>query len=295
MPPLDRIFGLLFAVFAHRDRSPDFCLDLETLAALAEGRLSARRRRAALAHLVSCEQCYQEWSLVLEGVAMFPQPNPLLGPIKRVWQAWRSSLLAWKPAYWGTLGVAMASLLLVLFPVGESSDPLWQAMVQFHQIGATLDPKHAWRWEDEIPQWRGPFREGWQETVRGAAVPVTQAVMQKVAFAAGVREVLTELNVTDPQWEHVKAILPEWRQRPDAVPVALLEPARRLGVWAGLTHFGCQGTPSFSFLSVMNSAWDAAASRPESATFLNGASGENWSALAVCVRAERLLNRFLDS
>ncbi|MEO5347261.1 MAG: hypothetical protein H7834_12930 [Magnetococcus sp. YQC-9] len=294
MSPSDRIFGLLFAAFAHRERPADACLDLERLAALSEGRLSPMRRRAALTHLARCERCYQEWSLVQEAVAMLPQPNPLLGRIKSAWRAWCSSRFQ-RPAYWGTLGVAMASLLLVLLPVGEPSDPLWQGMAQLRQAGVTLDPRRAWRWEAQIPQWRGPYHEAWQESVRGKAPPGTHAAMQKVAFAAGVREVLTELNATGSQWEHVKAILPDWQHRPDTLPVEVLEPARRLGIWAGMTHFGCQGSPSATFLSAMNAAWEAAASRPESESFLNGVSGENWSALAVCARAERLLNRFLGA
>ena len=291
----DRVSGILLAAFALRGGTTDSCLNLETLAALAEGRLASGRRRLTLAHLANCNSCYREWSLLMEGLEGLEDVSLPLSIEERInawWQQWRAQH-PWTPVTLGSFGVAMAALLLVLMPHGGTQDPLRQGVDQLRGLGMEVHADQAWRWEGGETQWRGPYGASWSEQTRGGPTSPSNEVLRRAAFAAGVREVLIELKVNGTRWEQVKAVLPDWQLRPDTDTdvTALLDQARRAGSWSTLTHLACQVNPPPSFWSLLNSAWGALIPKTGIDDPLSLAEGLDLS--SHCTRATQLLDRFL--
>ena len=166
----------------------DGCLDLETIAAYLDGRLSEREREAMTAHLASCETCY---FLFVEAA----QTRPAAAEIVTSERWWKRPAIMW-PA---TAALATAATLVLAFsfsllPWQRSDAPALQALVAAVGTDRTF-----------VPRLTGGFAHG---PVRGAVRSgnggsVTQSPDVRIAAAQIEKETTAQ---TAPQALHVRGI-----------------------------------------------------------------------------------------
>lgn len=99
----------LLGLAAGKAQPPAQCPPAEQLAAFIDGRLSVPARKAIMAHLNACEQCYREW---LEAALALDERQPKEAP-RRTW--WQQLQEIWRSRPWALpLAAALAMSLAVL-------------------------------------------------------------------------------------------------------------------------------------------------------------------------------------
>lgn len=116
--------AVLLGLAAGKPKPADRCPSPEQLSAFIDGRLSAPKRKAIIAHLNGCERCYQEW---LEVALAITEMQPVAAPSrKRSW--WQLLREAWHDRPWMiplTAALAM-SLVVMAIVIQTPSQEAWQ-------------------------------------------------------------------------------------------------------------------------------------------------------------------------
>ncbi len=122
----------LLGLAAGKAQPQDPCPTAEQLSAFIEGQLSSPQRKAILAHLNACEQCYREWLDAALALSELPQATP-----RQSW--WHKLSQAWRRRPWMmplTAALAM-SLVIMAIVIPKPAQETWQisqlaAMVSHH-------------------------------------------------------------------------------------------------------------------------------------------------------------------
>jgi hypothetical protein len=129
--PDEQLIALL-GLAARKPQPQGLCPTEEQLSAFIDGRLSLPQRKAILAHLNACEQCYREWLEAALILSELPQATP-----KQSW--WHKLSQAWRGRPWiMPLAAALACLAVVVIVTPlKPAQETWQisqlaAMVSHH-------------------------------------------------------------------------------------------------------------------------------------------------------------------
>ncbi|MFN3919736.1 MAG: zf-HC2 domain-containing protein [Methylohalobius sp.] len=203
----DERLVVLLGLAAGKPQPEDQCPPAEQFSAFIDGRLSSPERKRIIAHLNSCEQCYQAW---LEAALVLSEMQP-----KSQKQSWWHKLQAlWRTRPWMiplTAALAM-SLAVLAIVIQKPSQETWQisqlaAMVRNHP---GLDQALA-----ALPQDLGNLNFAFSDTPQNLA---------KQAFTAGFRQAWSWFDGADsPESSKAWPQRSPWRDYYD------------LGQWAFLT------------------------------------------------------------
>lgn len=196
----------------------------ERLAAFVDGRLSSTEREGIVAHLASCEDCYEVFSETVSvqteaDEEAEPAISPTLRPVDR--SAWRRPVVwrRWVPA--AALAAAAAVTIFVVAPWDRSSRVAQLPVQTLASTVIGVDAAAAVR--------QGVDEHGWPQTLG----PVSIGTDEATAFRLGVRVV--ELEVALAAGERDSSEILTYRAE------SLLQQLE-LGEAVGHTYFGGPGS-----------------------------------------------------
>ncbi len=124
---------VLLGLAGSKPKPSASCPQAEQLSAFIDGRLSGSQRQAILAHLNSCEPCYQEWlSAALAAAELKPEPTP-----SRWQKGWQKFIESCRAPWTLPLAAALTASLVIAAiviqkPTEEIKLPELYATVKSH-------------------------------------------------------------------------------------------------------------------------------------------------------------------